>query len=90
MNIPYEKFRVYLDYKGRGMWDKYPVLRNGVEVWVPRDKLSVGERRGISAALRRAASEPFAEADQLGRETDELIAVGQLQPPPRRHLRIVK
>jgi len=57
----------------------YPAVRQGEEIRVLREHLTVPERRQCAMALRRESASKAAHADALDAETDALIRAGILR-----------
>jgi len=61
---------------------RYPTERDGEDVYVLREFLSVPERFQNSGRLRREAGAKLAHADALDAETKDLLHTGKLLLPP--------
>jgi hypothetical protein len=61
-----------------GLSFAYEVERDGEEVFVLREHLTFEERRQVEDRLRRKAQLDFLHAEALDRETDAMIARGEL------------
>lgn len=64
-----------------GLQPRYPVKRDGDEVYVLREKLTYEERMENSRRMRAEGQSKIAHADALDAETQKLIAQGQLKKP---------
>ncbi len=57
---------------------RYPAERDGDEVYVLREKLTLDERQAIISRLRKEARAKLAHAEALEAETESLIRSGKL------------
>lgn len=57
---------------------RYPAVRNGEEVYVLREHMTLRERRQMSARLRSEAKAKSQHADALDAETDALLQLGEI------------
>ncbi len=59
--------------------DRYPVMRDGEEVYVLREHLTLEERREISAKLRAEAEADFYHAEVLRTEMEVRQELGEIE-----------